>query len=270
VIPSVGEGGLRTVRAVKALVGRAEVGPAPAVEPIELAPHLRPRSAVAEAYRSLRASLLLSRAGGIKSMLVTSARPGEGKTATATNLATVLAQLGKPVLLIDADLHRPRLHDVFRVSNRAGLVSILAEKLDPMSAITKTSVPGLSLLPSGPSTPNPSGLLASEAMRTLLEYAGMNFEYVVVDAPPMFPVADALLLGPQTDGVVLCVQWGRTPREHVSRAREALERGRVTVLGVVLNGVAETMPGYGAGYGEYYGTADGRDDSAGAVAGQRG
>jgi capsular exopolysaccharide synthesis family protein len=256
------------------LMGSGKAAPAPApAEPIELLPQNRPRAAASEAYRALRAALLLSRAGGIKSILVTSAKPQEGKSATASNLAIVLAQLGRPVLLVDADLHRPRLHEIFRVPNRTGLVSVLAEKADPFAAIVKTATPGLSLLPAGPATPNPSGLLSSEAMRALLEFAGMNHDFVVIDAPPLFPVADALVLGPQTDGVVLCVRWGRTPRDIVARMRDMLQRGRVAILGVVLNSVSESYGAYGSGYAYEYGYGESTPQapsSSASVAGSRG
>jgi capsular exopolysaccharide synthesis family protein len=221
---------------------------------IELGPHDRPHSAVAESYRALRAALLLSRAGGIKSMVITSAVPEEGKTATCVNLAIVLAQLRRRVLLVDADLHKPRLHEVLHVSNRIGLVSVLAEEMDTAKAIAPTSVPNLFLLPAGPASPNPSGLLSSEGMSTLLQAAAMNFDYIVIDSPPVFPVADALVLGAQTDGVVLCVKGGSTPRELVTRVRDKLARANVRILGVVLNDVPAdptTAAEYRA-YGGYY------------------
>ena len=225
---------------------------------IELLPHNHPRSLLAERYRAFRAALLLSRAGGIRSILITSSFAREGKTATAANLAVVLGQLGKRVLLVDADLHRPRVHEVFGVSNRTGLVSILAENLSPERPIVKTEIPGVFVLPSGPSTPNPSGLLSSDAMTSFLELARMNYDYVVLDAPPVAAVADALVLGHQTDGVVLCVEGGKTPREQVRRVRDRLLRANVRILGVLINNVTEVAGGYGAlDYDVYYGDMSG-------------
>lgn len=206
---------------------------------IELLPQEHPRSRVAERYRAFRTALLLSRAGGVKSIVITSSFSREGKTATAVNLAIVLSQLGKRVLLVDADLHRPRIHEVLRISNRTGLVSILAENLEPARAIVKTEISDLSVVPSGPVSPNPSGLLSSEGMSRFLELARMNFDYVVLDAPPVMPVADAILLGYQTDGVVLCVKGGETPRDQVARVRDKLLRSNVRILGVLLNDVVE-------------------------------
>jgi len=221
---------------------------------IELHPHDHQRSRIAERYRAFRTALLLSRAGGLKSLVVTSAFAREGKTATAVNLSIVLAQLGKRVLLVDADLHKPRIHEVLGVSNRTGLVSILAENLEPARAIIKTKLADLFVVPSGPSSPNPSGLLSSEAMTRFLELSRLNFDFVVLDAPPVIPVADAILVGHQTDGVVLCVQGGHTPREQVLRARDKLLRSSVRVLGVLLNNVAETADEY-QGY-DYYAAED--------------
>ncbi|MEO8189183.1 MAG: polysaccharide biosynthesis tyrosine autokinase [Acidobacteriota bacterium] len=220
---------------------------------IELLPHHSSRSRIAESYRAFRAALLLSRAGGVKSFVVTSTFPREGKTATSINLAVVLAQLGKRVLLVDADLHRPRLHEILRVSNRVGLVSILAENLAPDRAIVKTDVPNLFVVPSGPSSPNPSGLLASDAMSGFLEMAAVNFDYLVLDTPPVAPVADALVLGNQTDGVVLCVQGGKTPRDQVARVRDRMHLSNVRILGVLINNTTEQARGYEHAEDAYYG-----------------
>jgi capsular exopolysaccharide synthesis family protein len=223
--------------------GRQDVTPADGGS-IELLPHRDPRSPVAEAYRSFRTALLLSRAGGLRSVVVTSCLPGEGKTSTAVNLAIVLTQLGKRVLLVDADLHRPRLHEVLRVSNKIGLVSILAEGVEPSLAIMKTGVTGVFLVPAGPTSPNPSGLLSSEGMTKFLELAQMNFDYVIVDTPPVFPVSDVLVFAQQTDGVVLCVEAGKTPREEVIRARDRIQRSRALALGVLLNNLDLSKAGY--------------------------
>jgi len=227
---------------------------------IELLPHVHQRSAVAEAYRAVRAALLLSQAGGVRSIVITSCLPEEGKTSTALNLAIVLAQLDKRVLLIDADLHKPRLHDALRLTNRIGLVSILVENVSPTRVIQPTQIPGVSVVTSGPSSPNPSGLLSSESMRTLLQFAEMNFDYVLLDSPPLDSVADAMLIGAQTDGVVLCVEGGSTPRDRVRRICNRLRSGNVTILGVLVNKFHEQAFGYGkayryyrAGYGYGYG-----------------
>ena len=214
--------------------------------PIELLPHRQPRSRIAERYRAFRTSLLLSQAGGVRSIVVTSSLSREGKTATATNLAVVLAQVGKRVLLVDADLHRPRLHEVFHVSNRSGLVSILAEGLAADRAVVRTPVPDVFLLPAGPASPNPSGLLSSEAMRRFLEFARADYDLVVLDAPPVGAVADAFILGHETDGVVLCVHGGKTRREHVAKVRDMLLRANVRILGVLINNLAEEGTGYGS------------------------
>jgi len=235
--------------------------------PPELLPFHDPHSAIAEAYRRVRTSLLLSQAGGVRSMVVTSGFAREGKSCTAANLAVILAQLEARVLLIDADLHQPRLHEIFRASSRQGLVTMLAENLDPARCIVKTSVPGVFLLPAGPATPNPSGLLSSAAMAKFLEQAKKEFDYVVIDTPPLFPLADALVLGYQTDGVVLCVRAGKTLRPQALRAKEALTQNRNRILGVILNALPATSGGYDEGYGLYYGDADspGRAPAAAAA-----
>lgn len=234
---------------------------------IELLPHTHTRSIVAEAYRAARAALLLSQAGGVRSMVVTSCLPEEGKTSTALNLAIVLAQLDKRVLLVDGDLHKPRLHAALKMSNRIGLVSILVENVSPTRAIQATAIPGVSVVTAGLPSPNPSGLLSSESMRTFLQFAEMNFDYVVLDSPPLDSVADALLIGSLTDGVVLCVEGGRTPRDRVRRTRNRLARSNVNILGVIINKFNDQSfeYGYGKAYRDYrmpYGAERQADETA--------
>ncbi len=215
-----------------------------ALDAVELCPHNEPRSPIAEAYRAFRTALMLSRAGGVKCLVLTSPFPHEGKTATAVNLAVVLAQLGRRVLVVDADLHKSRLHEIFRIPNRVGLVSVLAEGIEPSRAIVKTSVPGVFVVPAGPEAPNPSGLLASDAMRKFLELAAVNFDHVIVDSPPVLPVSDTLVFANQTDGVVLCVRAGSTAREHVIRARDRILRSGVPIIGVLINALEPEHAAY--------------------------
>jgi capsular exopolysaccharide synthesis family protein len=241
----------------KAAQKAGETGPEKPKEAIaiDLLPYEHPRSSVAEAYRALRAALLVSHPGGVRSVVVTSANSGEGKTATSINLAVVMAQLGKKVLLIDADLHKARIHEALKISNLVGLVSILAENFDLTRAILPCSVPNLYVIPAGPHSPNPSSLLASEAMEKLLKLVLMKFDCVILDSPPVQLVADALVLGAQVDGVMLTVRAGKTPREQVAKARDKLQRAQVRILGVLLNRLEERDDRYGHSYysdGERY------------------
>ncbi len=201
---------------------------------IELLPHTRPRLAVSEAYRALRTSLLLSTADELKVVAVSSVESAEGKTATATNLAVVLAQLGRRVALVDCDLRKPRLHKVFNVSNRTGLVSYLTTGSDE-GIYSRTEVGGLFLVPSGPIPPNPSELLASERMRELMEGLRERFDYVVLDTPPTLAVTDATVAGTLSDGMILCVRSGRVDRSDARRALDRLTLSDIKVLGTVLN-----------------------------------
>ncbi|HWM94535.1 MAG TPA: polysaccharide biosynthesis tyrosine autokinase [Thermoanaerobaculia bacterium] len=225
---------------------------------IELVPHEGPRLAVSEAYRSLRTALLLSTAHELRVVAVTSAVASEGKSATATNLAVVMAQLGRRVLLVDADLRKPRLHEVMQVSNRAGLVSFLTGGADFESVVRGTTVQNLSVIPSGPIPPNPSELLASDRMRDLVKLARSRFDFVVIDTPPILPVTDAALVGTLVDGVTLCLRAGKVTRDEARSCLDRLNLSGIKVLGVVLNRHKASQGGYsGRRYQMYetYGSA---------------
>jgi capsular exopolysaccharide synthesis family protein len=216
---------------------------------IELLPALKPRLAVSEAYRSIRTALLLSTAEKLRAITITSAESGEGKTATAANLALVMAQLGRRVLLIDADLRKPRVHKVFKASNRDGLVSYLTLQLDFDSTTQETQHENLWICPSGPHPPNPSELLASERMREFLHAASVKFDFVIVDSPPVLPVTDGVLIGSIVDGVVLCLRANKVHREDAKSCRERLRMADVKVLGTILN---RYSPGRTGSYGRRY------------------
>jgi polysaccharide biosynthesis transport protein len=215
-----------------------------AVTRIELVPHEGPRLAVSEAYRSLRTALLLSSAHELKVVAVTSAVASEGKSATATNLGVVMAQLGRRVLIVDADLRKPRLHEVLQVSNRAGLVSYLTGNADFESIISRTSVPNLFVIPAGPNPPNPSELLASDRMQELVRMARSRFDFVVIDTPPILPVTDAALVGTLVDGMTLCLRAGKVTRDEARACRDRLQFAGIKVLGVVLNRHSSAQGGY--------------------------
>jgi capsular exopolysaccharide synthesis family protein len=203
------------------------------------------RSAVSEAYRSLRTSLLLSAAGSPpRFLLVTSSRPGEGKTTTVVNTATALAQAGKKVLLVDADLRKPRCHRLLGITNRAGLTTFLTGAGDLQDLIRATPVRNLYVLPSGPIPPNPSELLGSARIKELMRMIPAAVDHVLVDSPPVLTVTDATLLAALMDGVVLVVRAGHLPREMLRRAERRLRDVNAKIVGVVLNSVDERSSDY--------------------------
>jgi succinoglycan biosynthesis transport protein ExoP len=221
---------------------------------VELVPFRDSRSPIAEAYRAFRTSLLLASASSPKVMVITSTFAREGKTTTSVNLATVLAQMGKPVLLVDADLRRPRLQKVFRDKMNLGLVNYLAANIPIDDVIQTTEVPNLSVILSGPTPPNPSELLASDRMKHLIEEMRSRFAYVIFDSPPVMAVTDAIVLASSADGVVLTVHGGNTPRELVQRAAERLRQSNIPVLGALLNNLDLQQYGYTykKNYYDYY------------------
>ena len=207
----------------------------------ELLLHGSQRSPLAEAYRQLRTSVLLSSAGGApKTLLVTSSQPGEGKTTTVVNTGMILAQTGARVLLVDADMRRPRLHSIFGLDNSSGLSTILATKpneAEILALIQPHEESGLYLLPSGKVPPNPAELLGSDQVRGLLTVLENNFTHVVIDSPPVASFTDGVLLSSLADGVILVVHGGNASRNVVKRARQLLTEVGAKIFGVVLNNV---------------------------------
>jgi len=202
-----------------------------------------PRSTLAEAYKQLRTSILLSTAGRApRTLLVTSAKPGEGKTTTAVNTAISLAQTGARVLLLDADLRRPMVHKVFNVSNPAGLSTMLSRDVneqDMLALIELEPESGLHLLTSGPIPPNPAELLGSTQMRQLIQTLASHFDHILIDSPPITSVTDGVLLASLVDGVILVVHGGQSSRELVRRTRQLLRGVGARIFGVVLNNVKQ-------------------------------
>jgi capsular exopolysaccharide synthesis family protein len=228
------------------------------------------RSPIAESYRHLRTSLLLSSAGQPpKTILVTSSQPSEGKTTTAINTAFMLAQTGVEVLIIDCDLRRPRLHTQFEVANSKGLTTWLSGERDLDNLLqTYSKTHNLKILTSGPVPPNPAELLGSEEMRRLLGHLSERFAHIIIDSPPAISFTDASILSTMVDGVMLVVHGGRSSRAVVRRAKQQLLDVGAHIFGVVLNNVKlETQDYYYSGYySNYYSTET--DGGQGASAGE--
>lgn len=226
------------------------------------------RSPIAEAYRHLRTSLLLSSAGTPpKTILITSSQPSEGKTTTAINTAFMLAQTGAQVLIIDCDLRRPRLHAHFNLPNARGLSNCLSGEMDDIDALIQTydKQSNLKLLPSGPIPPNPAELLGSDEMRRLLTILSEKFTHIIVDSPPAISFTDASILSTFVDGVILVVHGGRSSRAVVRRAKQQLLDVGAHIFGIVLNNVKiESHDYYYAGYAGYY-KSEYYDDDDGAA-----
>ena len=211
----------------------------------------QPKSQFAEAFRSLRTALLLSKTGHPpKFILFTSATPSEGKTTTASNLACILAQRDSKVLLIDADLRRPNMHHRFGLNGKVGLTTLLTGTTALEDTVQQIpEIPNLDVLPSGPVPPFPTEMLSSEAMDNLLRHCGEIYTHVVIDSPPILSVTDGVILAHEADAVVLVVRHGKSSKHIVRRARDLLLRSGASITGVVLNAVDLNSPEY---YG-YYG-----------------
>ncbi len=211
----------------------------------------QPKSQFAEAFRSLRTSLLLSTTGHPPKIIVlTSATPSEGKTTAASNLAAILAQRETRVLLIDGDLRRPNVHHRFGMNGKTGLTTVLtgATTLEETVQVVP-EIPNLDILPSGPIPPFPAEMLSSDAMSALVKHCSEIYSYIVIDSPPILSVTDGVILAQLADAVVLVVRHGKSSKHVVRRARDLLLRSGAPITGIVLNAVDLNSPEY---YG-YYG-----------------
>jgi capsular exopolysaccharide synthesis family protein len=212
-----------------------------------------PRSAAAEAYRTLRTNIqFASPDKPLKTLLATSTSPEDGKSTTLANLAITLAETGARTILVDCDLRRPALHTLFGLPNETGLTSLMLAGAEPLTPaqlpVQRTEVANLGVLTSGPIPPNPAELLASRRMAEILTILAGLADYVLFDAPPIIAVTDAAILAPRVDGVLLIVRAGKTKRDLAIKARRLLEQVNAPLVGVVLNDATVDRNAYG-----YYG-----------------
>jgi succinoglycan biosynthesis transport protein ExoP len=241
-------------RSTRELSGNQKLALASSKEAVELVTQSRPRSQMAESYRALRTSLLLTFAGGPPTViLITSALPEEGKTTTSVNSAIVLAQKGTRVLLIDADLRRPSIHKTLGMGPKIGLSNVLTGAATLQQAIIPSTIlPELFILPAGTPPPNPAELLASAKMKSVLAELRKQYDHIVIDSPPTLSVTDAVVMSTDADAVVLVIRSGHTTKPALRRARDILLQVNARVCGVLVNAVDLSSPDYYYHY-EYQG-----------------
>ena len=214
------------------------------------------KSPVSEAYRTIRTNVQFSAVNkDLKTIVITSATANEGKSTTISNLGVVMAQAGQKVVIMDCDFRNPTQHKIFQLPNK-GLSNCVAMHKSVMDIIQHTDVEGLDILTSGPVAPNPSELLGSKGMDEVLETLGMEYDYVLIDAPPILPVTDAAVMAAKVDGVIMLTAWGNLNPAAAMDAKTRLVQAGANIIGVILNKVEVNTPGnsygYGYGYGYYY------------------
>jgi succinoglycan biosynthesis transport protein ExoP len=216
----------------------------------DLGVFLDPKSVAAECCRSIRTNILfMSPDRPLKTMVVTSPSPQEGKTTTAINLGVTMAEAGSRVLIVDTDMRRPRLHRSFGVPNQNGISTVIVGKTTLEEAVKRTDVPNLDVLTCGPVPPNPSELLHTERFGVVLAECAKLYDRIILDSPPTSAVTDPAVLGNLADGVVLVVKAGETTREAAMHARRQLNTAKARLFGVVVNAIDFSNPAYGY---EYY------------------
>jgi capsular exopolysaccharide synthesis family protein len=220
---------------------------------VELVPYMDSKSLVAEAYRSLRTSILLSSPDNPpKTIMVTSAKAGEGKTTTACNTAASLAQTGARVLLIDCDMRRPNVNKIFGLNGGAGLTEFLTGQREFADVTQQSKIPNLYVVTCGAHPPNPAELLGSTRMAHGIRSLCERFDYILFDTPPVLSVTDALVMAPLMDGVILVIQGAKTPRDVLNKAKKNLLMVNARILGVLINRVDMHSHDYSYYYRDYY------------------
>lgn len=232
--------------------GHRQAGKGQKQREIEFINFIDPESLIAEHYRSIRTSILLSvPKSPPKIISITSALPSEGKTATTINLAISFSQLRKRVLIIDCDMRKPRIHKIFKIDNSVGLSSFLVGRAKLQDILHKTHIPNLYLVPSGPLPPNPTELIDADVMHELLQKLLEKVDFIFIDTPPLVGIVDPILLGKQSDGTLLVTWAGKTHRSVVKKAKEELDKFDIRTLGVILNRTDSRRGEYGYNYSHY-------------------
>ncbi|WP_163194450.1 CpsD/CapB family tyrosine-protein kinase [Clostridium thermarum] len=210
-----------------------------------------PKSRAAEAFRTLRTNLQFSNLdASVKSIVVTSSGPSEGKSTILINLAITIAQSGKKVIIVDCDLRKSTVHKKLGLPNSEGLTNLLIQDKKFEELILPTNVPNLFVLTSGPTPPNPAELLGTKKMKALLSELNKVFDMVLIDAPPVIAVTDAQILSTLVDGTMIVTSYGTTEKFGLAKTKELLDKVGAKILGVVINKVPEKSEHYY--YGRYY------------------
>ncbi|WP_144512772.1 CpsD/CapB family tyrosine-protein kinase [Bacillus sp. FJAT-22090] len=214
---------------------------------------LSSKSIVSEQFRTLRTNINFSMPDKeLKTLLITSSSPGEGKSTVAANMAVVFSQEGKRVLLVDADMRKPTVHHTFHVTNTEGISNLLSRKSVLEDVVKTCEIDNLSIITCGPIPPNPAELLSSQTMQKLLGEMSNKYDLVIFDAPPVLSVTDAQILSNKCEGTVLILNSGKTEKNALLKAKETLKSSKANILGVVLNNFQLQKNHY---YYQYYGNA---------------